>query len=109
MGEDIKPRVRHPARAAPGERVTLRVQATHPMETGLRLGPDGAVLDRSIINRFSCDFNGVNVIDIVLEPGISANPYFEFEAKVEVSGSFRFAWHDDDGTVHEMHSPIRVG
>ena len=34
-----------------------------------------------------------------LEPAIAANPYFEFTAKMEESGTFTFAWTDDNGTV----------
>ena len=52
------------------------------MESGQRKDSDGNVIPRSIINRFTCDFNGENVIDVVLEPAISTNPYFEFDATI---------------------------
>jgi sulfur-oxidizing protein SoxX len=51
-----------------------------PDGIGQRKDSDGNPIPRSIINRFTCDFNGENVIDVTLEPAISTNPYFEFEA-----------------------------
>ena len=33
------------------------------METGLRKDADGNKIPQSIINRFTCDFNGSNVVD----------------------------------------------
>lgn len=109
MADDIRPRIRMPSRAAPGEVITLRVQATHPMEPGQRHDADGQLIPRMILNRFTCEFNGVNVIDLALDPAISANPYFEFDARVESSGAFRFVWYGDDGAVHEHEQKITVG
>ena len=43
-----------------------------------------------------------------LDPAISANPYFEFNAKVPASGTFKFTWVDDDGSVYEAEAPIEV-
>jgi hypothetical protein len=61
-----------------------------------------------IINRFTCDFNGENVIDVTLEPAISTNPYFQFEAVVNETGTFQFTWYDDDGSVYEETADITV-
>jgi len=43
-----------------------------------------------------------------LEPAIAANPYLQFFAKVEESGTFKFAWTDDDGTVTSAEHKITV-
>jgi sulfur-oxidizing protein SoxZ len=78
------------------------------MESGQRRDGDGNIIPRSIINRFTCDFNGVNVIDVTLEPAISTNPYFQFDAVVNETGTFQFTWYDDDGSVYEETADITV-
>lgn len=108
MAKDVKPRVKVPKSAAAGEVVTLKTLISHPMESGQRKNADGSVIPRSIINRFTCELNGVNVIDVTLEPAISTNPYIEFDAKVDAAGEFKFTWYDDDGSVYEDIKPIAI-
>ena len=108
MAADAKPRVKVPKSAAAGEVITIKTLIRHAMESGQRKDSDGNVIPRSIINRFTCDFNGQNVIDITLEPSISTNPYFEFDATVPETGEFKFTWYDDDGSVYEDSKPIEV-
>ncbi len=109
MADDAKPRVRVPKTASVGEVVTIKSLISHRMESGQRKNADGTVIPRSIINRFTCDFNGVNVIDVAVDPAVSTNPYFEFDAKVDASGEFKFTWYDDDGSVYEDTASITVG
>ena len=101
MSTDIRPRIRLPRSASVGEVVLVKCLVNHEMETGQRRDAAGAVIPRQILNRFTCEYNGRMVIDITLEPAISANPYLEFEARIDGPGSFVFRWFDDDGTVHE--------
>jgi sulfur-oxidizing protein SoxZ len=54
------------------------------------------------------DFNGKNVIDVTLEPAISTNPYFQFDAVVPEAGEFKFTWYDDDGSVYETSKKIKI-
>lgn len=108
MASNVKPRVKVPKSAAAGSAVTIKTLISHPMESGQRKGSDGNLIPRSIINRFTCDFNGQNVIDITLEPAISTNPYFEFEATVPEAGDFKFTWYDDDGSVYEDTQSITI-
>ena len=63
---------------------------------------------RSIIHRFTAEFNGQLVIDATLEPAISTNPYLEFDAKVPETGEFKFTWYDDDGSVYEDAHKVEV-
>jgi sulfur-oxidizing protein SoxZ len=109
MASDVKPRVKVPKSAAADEVITIKTLISHQMESGQRKDGDGNKIPRSIINRFTCEFNGEMVIDVTLEPAISTNPYFEFEAKVPASGDFKFTWYDDDGTVYEDTKSITVG
>ena len=108
MANDVKPRVKVPKSAKAGEAVVLKTLISHPMESGQRKDSKGELIPRSIINRFTCDFNGKNVIDVTLEPAISTNPYIEFEAVVAEAGEFKFTWYDDDGSVYEDSKPIEV-
>ncbi|MGB8623012.1 MAG: thiosulfate oxidation carrier complex protein SoxZ [Paracoccaceae bacterium] len=107
--EGVRPRVKVPKKAAAGEVVTIKTLISHPMESGQRKDSDGNKIPRQIINRFTCDFNGENVLDVTLEPAISTNPYFEFEAKVPEAGEFKFTWYDDDGSVYEDSQSISIG
>jgi sulfur-oxidizing protein SoxZ len=109
MAENVKPKVRVPKTAAAGEAITLKTLISHPMESGQRKDGDGKLIPRSIINRFTCDFNGQNVIDVTMEPAISTNPYFEFEATVPEAGTFTFTWYDDDGSVYTESQDIAIG
>jgi sulfur-oxidizing protein SoxZ len=108
MAQGVKPRVKVPSSASAGEAVTIKTLISHQMESGQRKDSDGNTIPRSIINRFTCEFNGENVIDVKMEPAISTNPYFEFEATVPESGEFKFTWYDDDGSVYEDTQPIDV-
>lgn len=109
MAENVKPKVRVPKSVAAGETITLKTLISHPMESGQRKGDDGNLIPRSIINRFTCDFNGQNVIDVTMEPAISTNPYFEFQATVPEAGTFTFTWYDDDGSVYTDAQDIAIG
>ena len=108
MASGVKPRVKAPKKAAAGEVVTLKTLISHKMESGQRKNKDGSVIPRSIINRFTCEFNGKSVIDVTLEPAISTNPYFEFEATIPEAGELKFTWYDDDGSVYEESKKIAV-
>ena len=109
MAKGVKPRVKVPKTAAAGEAVTIKTLISHKMESGQRKDDAGNPIPRSIINRFTCDFNGENVIDVTLEPAISTNPFFEFEATVPEAGEFKFTWYDDDGSVYETAKKIAIG
>lgn len=108
MAKGVKPRVKVPKKAKAGDAITIKTLISHKMESGQRKDDDGNQIPRSIINRFTCDFNGENVIDVTMEPAISTNPFFEFEAVVPEAGEFKFTWYDDDGSVYEAAKKIAV-
>ena len=105
---DPKPRVKVPKKAAAGEVITIKTLISHPMESGQRKDKQGNVIPRQIINKFTCEFNGQVVFSCDLEPAVSANPYLEFSAKVEDSGTFKFSWLDDDGSTYSTENKITV-
>jgi len=103
-----KPRVKVPKAANAGEVIVLKTLISHDMESGQRKDKDGKTIPRKIINKFTCEFNEALVFGCDLDPAISANPYFEFTAKVNESGKFKFTWVDDDGTVTTDEQAIEV-
>ena len=108
MADNVKPRVRVPKTTSKDEVVAIKTLISHPMESGQRKDKDGKVIPRSIINRFTAEFNGVSVVDVMLEPAISTNPYIEFDAKIPETGEFTFTWYDDDGDVYEDKQSVTV-
>ncbi|MEO9781787.1 MAG: thiosulfate oxidation carrier complex protein SoxZ [Sedimentitalea sp.] len=108
MASGVKPRVKVPKTAAAGDAITIKTLISHKMESGQRKDKEGNLIPRSIINRFTCEFNGGMVIDVTLEPAISTNPYFQFEATVPESGEFVFTWYDDDGSVYDTKKSIEI-
>ena len=108
MAENVKPRVKAPKSASAGEVVTIKTLISHEMESGQRKDKDGNRIPRSIINRFTAEYNGKMVIDVTMEPAISTNPYFEFDATIPEAGEFKFTWYDDDGSVYEDTSAVTV-
>ncbi len=104
----VKPRVKAPKSAAAGAMITIKALISHKMESGLRKDKEGNQIPRSIINRFTCEFNGQSVIDVSMEPGVSANPFFKFDATVPEAGEFVFTWYDDDGSVHGTKKSIAI-
>ena len=103
-----KPRVKVPKSAAAGEVITIKTLISHNMESGQRKDKDGKVIPRQIINKFTCEFNGTQVFGCDIAPAISANPYFEFTAKVPQSGTFKFTWVDDNGEIYTNEQAIEV-
>ena len=107
--EGVRPRVRVDSATEAGATVEVKTLISHPMESGQRKDSDGNVIPRSIINRFTAEFNGESVIDVKMEPAMSTNPYFEFDATVPEAGEFKFTWYDDDGSVYEEVKSIAIG
>lgn len=103
-----KPRVKVPKKAAAGDIITIKTLISHKMESGHRRDDDGNVLPREIINHFVADFNGETVFEADLQPSVSSNPYIEFSAKVNESGTFTFSWTDDNGEVYTKDASIDV-
>jgi sulfur-oxidizing protein SoxZ len=103
-----KPRLKVPKEARKGEVIEIKTLLSHVMETGQRKDAAGNVIPRKIINKFTAEFNGKPVFSADLEPAIAANPYLQFTAKIDESGTFKFTWTDDDGTVTTAEENISV-
>ena len=102
------PRVRVPDKAKKGEIVEIKTLISHDMESGQRKDSAGKTIPRKIIKQFEAKLNGKTVFKADWHPAISANPYQAFHVKVEDSGTFEFAWTDDDGSVYKASAKIAV-
>ena len=102
------PKIRVPKTAKKGEDVEIKTLLPHIMESGQRKDKDGKTIPRKIINKFVAEFNGKPVFSANIEPAIAANPYMQFFAKVDESGTFKFTWTDDDGSVTTAEEKITV-
>lgn len=103
-----KPRVKVPKKASVGEVITIKTLISHKMESGLRKDKKGELIPRKIINKFTAEFNGQLVYSADIHAAVSANPYLEFTVKVTESGTFKFSWMDDDGTIYTEEKSITV-
>ena len=86
-----------PKSARRGEVIEIKTLLSHAMETGHRTGPNGTILPRDIVERFSCTYNGVVVFEADLHPAISANPYLVFTTVARESGTIALTWSGDNG------------
>ncbi|MEL6479704.1 MAG: thiosulfate oxidation carrier complex protein SoxZ [Pseudomonadota bacterium] len=103
----VKPRVKVPKKATLGDVITIKSLISHPMESGQRKDrKTGELIPRKIINKFVVSFEGEEVVNVGIEPAVSANPYFQFDMTFPGAGTVRFEWTDDDGTVYDLEKKI---
>ncbi|WP_075217480.1 thiosulfate oxidation carrier complex protein SoxZ [Mongoliimonas terrestris] len=103
-----RPRLRLPERVRAGDVVPVRALLMHPMESGLRLGPDGGRVPRRIVYRIACSFEGEPLLVMDLEPGIAANPYVEFAFLARRSGTLTVVYTEDGGAETAVEAFIEV-
>jgi sulfur-oxidizing protein SoxZ len=103
-----KARIRLPKETRKGEIIQIKTLVAHLMESGQRRDKDGKLIPRMIINSFTCTFNGKPVFSCGLESAVAANPYLQFLAKVDESGTFKFNWVDDEGNTISAEESIAV-
>ena len=104
----IKPRVKVPATAHVGEVINIKTLVRHRMESGERRDEAGEIIPRLIINSFKVLFNEELVFEAAMGTAVSANPYFEFSARVTESGTFTFIWVDDRDESTTLDASIEV-
>ncbi|HEY8565802.1 MAG TPA: thiosulfate oxidation carrier complex protein SoxZ [Beijerinckiaceae bacterium] len=97
-----------PPTAKRGEVVEIKALIAHPMETGYRVGPEGQMLPRDIITRFSCTYGGVEVFSADLFPALTANPYLAFTTLAVETGDLVFNWEGDNGFLQTHTARLTV-
>jgi sulfur-oxidizing protein SoxZ len=97
-----------PPNAKKGEVIEIKVLIQHPMETGFRTGPDGKLVPRDIIQKFTCTYAGQEVFSAELFPAVAANPFFAFNTVAVESGEVVFRWTDNAGKEESQTATIAV-
>ena len=81
-----------------GDRLELRTQLTHPMETGQRKDASARLLPAHFIQQIVITLNGTPVIEVDCGPGLSANPNLAFRLRgAKVGDLLQVSWHDNRG------------
>jgi len=97
-----------PAKSKRGEIIEIKTLMSHPMETGFRPGMDGQLIQRDIIEKFVCTYNGEVVFSAQLHPAITANPFISFTTIATETGTLVFAWTDNKGETQVQTASIQV-
>ncbi|MGE0241722.1 MAG: thiosulfate oxidation carrier complex protein SoxZ [Parvibaculaceae bacterium] len=97
-----------PREARKGEIIEIKAMIAHVMETGYRRDASGGAIERNIINRFVCRYDGVEIFAAELFPAIAANPFLAFSTIATRSGTLTFAWTDDMGDTQTATAEIKV-
>lgn len=100
--------VNAPKTAKRGEVVEIKALIMHPMETGFRPGPNGRIIPRNIIERFTATWNGAEIFAMEMSPAIAANPFVSFFARADESGTVVLRWTGDEGFAVEERVAIAV-
>ena len=97
-----------PAKAKRGEVIEIKTLIAHPMETGYRVGLNGALIPRDIITTFVCTYNGEEIFRADFARAIVANPYLTFSTVATETGTIAFQWTGDNGFSASAEAPITV-
>lgn len=81
-----------------GDRLELRTQLTHPMETGQRKDASGRLVPLHFIQQVRITLNGTLMIEADCGPGLSANPNLAFRLQgAKLGDLLQVSWHDNQG------------
>jgi sulfur-oxidizing protein SoxZ len=86
-----------PSTAKRGDIIEIKALISHPMESGFRVGTNGSMIPRDIITRFTCTYNGTEILRADLSSAIAANPFVSFFTVATESGKLEFSWTGDNG------------
>ena len=78
------------------------------METGFRPGPNGRIIPRNIIERFTATWNGAEIFAMEMSPAIAANPVRFLLRRANESGTVVLRWTGDEGFAVEERVVIAV-
>ena len=91
-----------------GERVRVRAQVDHRMETGLRTDDGGKTILRNITNRFEATLAGQRLFLWSPEISVAQDPYIEFVFVAGKSGTLNMVWTDDAGKTQTAARELKV-
>ena len=97
-----------PKKAKKGDVIEIKSLILHPMETGFRVGTNGRMIPRNIIDRFTATWNGEEIFAMKLSPAIAANPFVSFFTTARESGRVTLRWSGDQSFLVEESVVIAV-
>ncbi len=100
--------IRLPKSVKRGEVFEVKTLIRHPMETGFRVGTNGTMIPRDIIEEFLCTYNGVEIFRMKMSSAIAANPFVSFVTTATETGVLFFRWTGDNGFKVEETASITV-
>jgi len=86
---------------------TVRVLMAHPMETGVRRGPDGNPIPAHFITDVVATHDGRTVLTGVWGPAVSQNPFLSFKFRGAAKGQrVSVRWTDNRGGTRTDEAAI---
>ena len=80
------------------DRVEVKILMAHPEETGLRKGPDGAIVPAHFISNVSVQYAGREVLRAQWGAAVSKNPFLQFAFRGGARGDeLTVTWIDNLG------------
>jgi len=91
-----------------GDTTTLKMLITHPMETGLRKDKKtGDKIPAHYIETLKVEHNGKVVLDALLGPAVSKNPFVQCMFKgAKVGDGLKITWADNNGDTDMSEATI---
>ena len=100
--------IRLPKSVKRGEVFEIKTLVQHPMETGFRVGTNGTMIPRNIIQEMLCTYNGVEIFRMKMSSATAANPFVSFFTTATETGTLFFRWTGDEGFKVEETASITV-
>ncbi|MDB5930022.1 MAG: sulfur oxidation protein SoxZ [Polaromonas sp.] len=90
-----------------GDKTTVRILMQHEMESGQRKNPSGGLIPAWYIEEVTVTLNGQPVLTAEWGPGMSKNPYLQFELMGASAGDIiRVSWKDSHGDSRSDESAV---
>ncbi|NOY66608.1 MAG: thiosulfate oxidation carrier complex protein SoxZ [Gammaproteobacteria bacterium] len=91
-----------------GDIATLKMLITHPMETGRRKDKkSGKVIPAHFIETLKVEHNGQVVLDALLGPAVSKNPFIQCKFKgAKSKDALKISWIDNKGETDSKDAKI---
>ena len=91
-----------------GDIATLKMLVTHPMETGIRKDKkSGKAIPAHFIETLTVEHKGQVVLDALLGPAVSKNPFVQCKFKGAKAGdSLKISWKDNTGDSDSKDAKI---
>lgn len=97
-----------PSRAKRDEIIEIKTLIQHPMDSGFRVGLNGALIPRDIIQTFSCTWNGEEIFRADFSSATASNPFISFFTRATETGKLVFRWTGDKNFAAEETADIIV-